>query len=295
MHESRVEVPEDSGPLQGTRLVTLAVNVPGPVAAARLRSLGADVVKVEPPAGDPLAGAHPEWYGELARGQDIVPLDLKKPEDRDRLDGYLEETDLLLTSSRSAALSRLGLSWEALHEQHPGLSQVAIVGYPAPDDGVPGHDLTYQAGLGLLTPPDLPRTLLADLAGAEKAVSAALALLVGRLRGRESGYAEVSLAEAAEAMSEPLYYGLTAPGGGLGGDAPEYNLYRSRDGWIAVAALEPHFRQRLFEELGLRSPGYEDLAGIFLSRSAKEWEGWAAERDLPLSVVREPQATEEGT
>ena len=288
MHEGRVEVPGDPGPLQGTRLVTLAVNVPGPVAAARLRELGASVVKIEPPAGDPLAGANPEWYRELARGQEVVSLDLKAAEDRARLDEYLEEADLLLSSSRSLVLSRLGLSWEALHERHPGLSQVAIVGYPAPDENVPGHDLTYQASLGLLTPPDLPRTLLADLAGAEKAVSAALALLVERLRGGEGSYAEVSLAEAAEAMSAPLFYGLTVPGGGLGGGAPEYNLYRSRDGWVALAALEPHFRQRVYEELGLENPGYQHLASVFLSRSAKEWEVWAAERDLPLAAVSEP-------
>lgn len=275
--------------------MTLAVNVPGPVAAARLGELGAEVVKVEPPGGDPLAGASPEWYRELARGQKVVSLDLKSPGDRGRFEEYLGEAELLLTSSRSAALSRLGLSWEALHERHPGLSQVAIVGHPAPDADVPGHDLTYQAGLGLLSPPELPRTLLADLAGAEKAVSAALALLVGRLRGGEGGYSEVSLAEAAQDMCQPLAYGLTVPGGGLGGGSPGYNLYRSRDGWVALAALEPHFLRKLHEELGLEDPGYEALAAVFLSRSAKEWEAWAAERDLPLAAVREPIRQEPGS
>ncbi len=274
-------------PLQGMRMVTLAVNVPGPVAASRLCDLGIEVVKVEPPGGDPLARANPSWYADLARGQTVTSLDLKAPEDRSRLHSLLEDADLLLTSSRTAALARLGLDPEKLGARFPRLSQVAIVGNPAPDDDVPGHDLTYQAGLGLLSPPDLPRTLLADLSGAERAVSAALALLLGRERGGEGGYAEISLAESAAAFAAPLRYGITLPGRSLGGGLPEYNLYETGDGWVSVAALEPHFRQRLFDELGLENPGYQDLARTFLTRTAGEWESWATEHDLPLAALRE--------
>lgn len=269
------------------RIVSLSVNLPGPVAAARLRGLGASVTKVEPPSGDLLAWAAPAYYEDLARGQKITTLDLKQPEDRARLEGLLENADLLLTSSRSGALGRLGVGWKELSVRHPRLSQVAIVGHPAPDDDVPGHDLTYQAGLGLLSPPDLPRTLLADLAGAERAVSAALALLLGRERGRGVGYAEVSLAESAADFAEPLRHGLTAPGGSLGGGLPEYNLYQTSKGWLSVAALEPHFWRKLLDELGLEDAGYEDLARAFRTRSAGEWEAWAAARDLPLAALRE--------
>ena len=274
-------------------MVTLAVNVPGPVAASRLRDLGIEAIKVEPPNGDPLARANPAWYEDLARGQTVTTLDLKAPEGRTRLDGLLEGADLLLTSSRPAALARLGLGPEKLGDEFPGLSQVAIVGDPAPKDDAPGHDLTYQAGLGLLSPPDLPRTLLADLSGAERAVSAALALLLGRERGDEGGYAEVSLADSAATFVAPLRYGITGPGGVLGGGLPEYNLYETRNGWISVAALEPHFRQRLFDELSLKNPGYEDLARIFLTRTAGEWESWASERDLPLAALREAPSPKE--
>ncbi|HEY3712692.1 MAG TPA: CoA transferase, partial [Amycolatopsis sp.] len=59
-------------------VVTTALNIPGPVAAARLRELGATVTKVEPPGGDPLALAAPDWYRELAAGQEVVRLDLKR-------------------------------------------------------------------------------------------------------------------------------------------------------------------------------------------------------------------------
>lgn len=278
---------ENTKPLRGTQVLTLAVNVPGPAAAARLRELGATVVKVEPPEGDPLAQANPDWYEALVSGQEIIQLNLKETDDRTRLDELLDESDLLLTATRPAALERLGLGWPELHARHPQLSQTAIVGYPAPKDDVPGHDLTYLGGFGLLTPPELPRTLLADLAGAERAVSTSLALVLGRELGLGASYAQVPLSQAAEFFAEPLRYGITAPGGKLGGGLPNYNLYRAREGWISVAALEPHFWQRLLDELDLKTADHEDLENIFLTRTAEDWEAWASERDLPLAAVRE--------
>lgn len=289
-----VEAEENTKPLRGIQVLTLAVNVPGPVAAARLRGLGATVVKVEPPEGDPLAQTNRDWYEVLVAGQKVIRLNLKETEDRARLDELLGESDLLLTATRPAALARLGLGWPELHARYPRLSQTAIVGYPAPEDNVPGHDLTYLAGLGLLTPPELPRTLLADLAGAERAVSASLALLLGRELGLGTGYVQVPLAEAAAFFAEPLRYGITAPGGELGGGLPGYNLYRAREGWISVAALEPHFWQRLLDELGLQTANREELASAFLSRTAEEWQSWAAERDLPIAAVREAPPMKEG-
>src|SRR5947209_16338872 len=90
-------------PLAETRLVSLALNVPGPVAAARLRDLGAIATKVEPPAGDPLAVAAPDWYAELTAGQDVVRLDLKNTGARAELDRLLGAADLLLTAQRPTA------------------------------------------------------------------------------------------------------------------------------------------------------------------------------------------------
>lgn len=273
-------------PLQGVRVVTLAVNVPGPVAAARLHGLGAAVVKVEPPDGDPLERASAAWYRSLCAGQEVVRLNLKEPDDRRALDDLLARADLLLTSHRTAALDRLGLSWSHLHERFPRLAQVAIVGHAAPHDDRPGHDLTYVAPLGLLAPPDLPRTLLADLAGAEQAVSAALALLYARERGRGSGYTQVALAAAATMFAEPWRHGLTAAGGALGGGFAGYNLYATRDGWLAVGALEPHFWARLKSELALAGDARDELAAVFSTETAAYWEAWGIERDLPLAPVR---------
>ncbi len=192
-----------------------------------------------------------------------------------------------LTSSRPGALARLGLAWAELHARFPRLCQVAIVGYPAPDQERPGHDLTYTAEHSLVVPPNLPRTLVADLGGAELATTAAVALLLARERGGEAGYAEVALADAASAFAAAVRHGATAPGGSLGGGNPAYGIYPARDGWVAVAALEPHFRQRLAEQLGLDELTHEALTDAFRARTADEWEAWAGEHDLPLGAVKD--------
>ena len=270
--------------LAGMRVLNLAVNLPGPAAAGRLKRLGASVVKVEPPYGDPMELYNAPWYRDMADGQSVVRLDLKGEADRARLDALLAETDLIITATRPAALERLGLGWSALHARYPRLCQVAIVGYPSPRENEAGHDLTYQASLGLLTPPHLPRTLLADMAGAEQSASTALALLLGRERGQGGGYAEVALSEAAAYMAEPFRYGSTVPSALLGGGIPEYNLYRADEGWVAVAALEPHFKKRLEEALGIGTP--EEYRSVFATRSAAAWQQWGQELDIPIVALK---------
>jgi crotonobetainyl-CoA:carnitine CoA-transferase CaiB-like acyl-CoA transferase len=272
--------------LQGTKIVSLALNVPGPVAAARLRQMGAEVVKVEPPAGDGLKKFAPDWYAELCQGQTVVQLDLKAAEGRTQLDNLLHDADLLLASFRPAALKRLGLDWESLHARYPRLCLVGIVGYFPPDEERTGHDLTYQSDLGMLQPPQMPASLFVDLAGAERAVSMALALLVQAARKGHADCAWVSLHECAQDLAAPLRAGLTVAGGLLGGGYPLYGFYQANDGWIAVAALEPHFAERLLLELNLSHADFAELKRIFFQRSAVAWESWAIERGLPLVAVR---------
>jgi len=269
--------------LNGIRIVNLAANLPGPEAARRLQLLGAGVVKVEAPAGDPMESYQAQWYRDMCAGQQVVCLDLKSAAGRSRLDELLAGADLLISASRLAAMERLGLGWETLHERFPRLCMVAINGFPAPRENEAGHDLTYQASLGLLTPPHMPRTLLADMAGAEQALAAALALLLGRERGRGAGYVEVPLSEAAAAMALPLTYGCTADGAILGGGIPEYNIYQAASGWIAVAALEPHFKQRLESSLGITT--FEEYCQAFLQKSAAAWQEWAQELDIPIVAI----------
>ncbi|HEY2235519.1 MAG TPA: CoA transferase [Candidatus Angelobacter sp.] len=279
----------DSTLLQGVKIVSLALNAPGPVAAARLTKLGAEVTKVEPPTGDAIKTAAPAWYESLCQGQTVLRLDLKSPEGRAKLDELLAQADLLLASFRPSALQRLELDWESLHTRHPKLCFVGIIGYPAPFQERTGHDLTYQSDLGLLRPPQMPPTLFVDLAGAERAVSMALALLNRAARGGDAGCAWVSLHECARDLAAPFKAGLTASGGLLGGAYPLYGFYRANDGWIAIAAVEPHFAERLLAELGLKKADRTALEQIFRQRKAAAWEKWAAELDLPLVAVREAE------
>ncbi len=276
-------------PLEGMRILTLAVNLPGPAASARLASAGASVNKVEPPGGDPLAHISPEYYESLSVGQKVVSLDLKTPEDRAGLHDLLADTDLLLTASRPSALARLGLSWPELHERYPALCQVSIVGHPPPDDDLSGHDLTYQAAAGLVVPPQMPRVLTADLAGGEIAAREAITLLLARERGLGTGHSRVALSRAVEDFAEPFRLGLTAPGGILGGSSPRYRLYPAREGYVALAAFEPHFWKRLLQELGVAGEDERSVEQAFLSQSTEQWEKWAVERDLPIVAIPDPR------
>jgi alpha-methylacyl-CoA racemase len=259
------------------RVVSLAVYLPVPYAAQRLTTLGAEVTAVEPPGGDPFEQWFPAYYAQLHTGQRVVRLDLKSSDGRSALNALLADADLLLTASRPASLRRLGLGWEQLRAVHPRLSHVALVGWESPDDERPTHDLMLQAMAGLTSPPELPKTTLADLAAGEQIVSAGLALL---LSGRP-GCATVSLEAAARAFAEPFRHGLTTPGALLGGGLPGYRFYRARDGWIAVAALEPHFWSALTDALG------DDLETTFAAETADHWERWAAEHAIPLVAARQ--------
>ncbi len=280
-----MESPTNSLPLHGVRVVSLCINTPGPVAASRLQRLGASVTKVEPPSGDPLKAFAPEWYESLAKDQTVITLDLKDAAQRMQLDELLARTDLLLASFRPSALRRLGLDWDSVHRRHPELCFVGIIGDPHPMEEKSGHDLTYVASAGLVTPPELPATLFADLAGAERSVSQSLALLLKLVRTGEAGCEFVSLAECARELSAPITAGLTARGKLLGGGSPFYGLYQANDGWVAVAALEPRFAEKLLLEFNLREADHAEFVRIFRQRSAFAWETWAAENDIPIVAV----------
>lgn len=274
--------------LAGLRVVTTALNLPGPAACARLRDLGATVTKVEPPSGDPMNAYDAAWYADLHAGIDVRVADLKSEGGRATVAALLLEADVLVTAQRPSALARMGLAPRALAERYPRVCHVAIVGHAPPEEERAGHDLTYLAEAGLLVPPALPVTLFADMAGSERVVTTALALVFARDRGRPARAAFVALASAAEWLAQPLARGLTAPGALLGGHFAGYNLYAAKDGWIAVAALEPHFALGLARELGIPKLDRESLAACFVRESAAHWESWARARSLPVVAVRGP-------
>lgn len=283
--------------LRGVIVVTMALNLPGPAAAARLRELGADVVTVLPPAGDPMASMSPSYFDELHAGQRVLTLDLKDDAGRTEMEELLAEADVFITSHRAGSLRRLGLDAAAVALRHPRVCQVDIVGFPGDRADVPGHDLTYQASGGLLpavngTAPAVPRALVADMHGAEQAVSAALALLLARDRtgtGAPGGQAQVSLAEAAAAVAAPIRHRFTDPDSPLAGGTPYYAVHPAAEGHVAVAALEPHFAEALRTALDLPDGTGDDvaaaLATALASRTARDWQDWGEEHGIPLAAV----------
>ncbi|KAM9863223.1 CoA transferase [Leucobacter sp. BZR 635] len=270
-------------PLRGVRVLSLAINLPGPLAAKRLSDLGATVTKVEPPAGDPLRAAAPGWYADLASGQQVKTLDLKAASDRALVEQELAAADLLITSMRPSALRKLGLA--DLPARFRRLSHIEIVGHDGDAAEVPGHDLTYQAAHGTLQPPALPTVPVADLLGAERAVSAALVALRVAASTGAGHHERVVLAHAAADAGAAVRHGLTGSGAPLGGTHPGYRVYASADGFIALAAIEPHFWERTRVGLG-GAETHEDLERVFLTKSTSDWEEFAEQRDIPLVGVR---------
>ena len=269
---------------QQMRILTIAQNVPGPVAVARLWAEGATILKVEPPQGDPLERLSRSWYDELHSGVRIERLDLKSTGGASALRSRLTTTDVFVASHRPGALARLGLDADSLRRDFPALRHLNIVGEVAhPDD--PGHDLTYQARAGLLQG-GLPATLLADMIGAEHAYTAVRELMLDAPGSRRV----VGLMDGLAAFAAPVRHGLTTPGGPLGGGDPAYAVYPTREGLVAVAALEKHFRARLYEALGL--PDGSDLSTSMRIRTAVEWEAWGTEQDIPIAAVWSCSSTE---
>ena len=280
-----VSTPPLTAPLTGVRVVSIAINLPGPACVRRLVDFGATVVKVEPPAdlgGDPMRQYARGYYDELHEGIEICVLNLKSDAGRDALAELLADADVLITAQRDAALARLGLDWANVSARFPKLSHVAIVGSLAGNDA--GHDLTYIADAGLATPPQLPTTLIADLAGAERAATATFAALrQAQLDGRGHRFV-VSLETAANAFAGPHRYGLTDRGGLLAGKHPGYNFYAALDGWVALAALEPHFAARVQAASGVAFT-QAALTQYFRQHDLNHWTRWAAEHDIPLAIL----------
>lgn len=276
-----------TGPLEGVRVLSIAINLPGPAAVARLASQGATVTTVLPPTGDPMEQFARAYFDELHEGQTIERVDLKSDSGRARLDELLAEADIFLTSSRPSALARLGLDHEAVSERHTHVCQVDIVGHPGDGAETAGHDLTYQAGAGLVRDGRMPATTVVDLAGAERAAGEAAAALVERARTGRGTRREVALSDLAFAMARPVVHGLTVPGGLLGGGLPVYDVYAAAEGHVALAALEPHFTARLLTALEINPDDLsrERLTEVFATRTATEWQQWADERDIPLAAV----------
>lgn len=295
--------PKPLKPLRGVRVLSLALNLPGPAAFMRLKAMGAICTKAEPPvprgapantSGDPMGQYNPAAYATLHAGIKVLTIDLKTDKGQVRLHQELARTDLLLTSFRPSALAKLGLAWKALHKRYPALSVVAIVGAPGERAEEPGHDLTYLAEAGLVPDLSLPPTLYADMGGSLMACEAALkAALHQRATGKGS-FQEVALSDAAHWLALPRTWGLTLPSGAVGGAHAGYRVYPCKDGRVAVAALEPHFALALCKAAGVPAADlrtmfqpqtHATIAQFLAGQTRKQLDKLSVAQDIPLFTL----------
>ncbi len=287
-------------PLRSTRILSLALNLPGPAALMRLRAMGARCSKLEPPApkglsSDPMQRYNANIYKTLHVGVKVLHADLKTDAGQARLHRALASTDILLTSFRPSALTKLGLGWRALHKAYPALSMVCIVGAPGARAEEPGHDLTYLAEAGLVPGMELPPTLYADMGGSLMASEAVLQARLEQLRSGRGVRLEVALSDAAHYLALPHAWGLTGASSAIGGAHAGYRMYRCKDGRVALAALEPHFAQAVVQQLGdagdadttMFSPArHQAVAEFFAGKTRRAVDAMARRYDIPLFTMR---------
>ena len=248
--------------LSGLRVLDLTRNLPGPFATRLLADLGATIVKVEPPEGDP-ARPLAALYEALNHGKECRTVDFRSGADLDRLRAWVQEADVLLDSFRPGVLQGLGLDAATLHALNPRLVMVSITGYGqhGPWAQKAGHDLNFMALSGVLDQMRAPTGELAlsnvqwgDLAGGSAMACIAVLAAVFEMQRTGQGrhldvsmvhglHAQLVMPKATGAMLAPLLG--RRPGAGedlLNGVLPCYNLYATQDGrHLAVGALEFKF------------------------------------------------------
>ena len=280
--------------LKGVRLLSLALNLPGPAALMRCQQMGARCVKLEPPSGDPMQHYSPPAYAQLQSGIKVITADLKTEAGQKALHRELAKTDVLITSFRPSAIEKLGLGWKGLHRLYPALSHVGIVGSPGARAEEPGHDLTYVADSGLVPGLELPATLYADMGGSLTASEAVLQAVLAQRTSGKGIRLEIALASAAQYIALPRHWGLTQPSGFVGGAHAGYRVYACKDGRVAVAALEPHFAAALCiaadlpasDVASLQTRATRDTIARFLKKQTRQQlDALAASKDIPLHTM----------
>ena len=277
-------------PLEGVRVVEVAQYVAGPLCGVLLAELGAEVIKVEPPAGDAyrqvmsVAPGLGRYFMPLNRGKRSVVLDLKTEAGRERLAGLVARADAVIHNSPPPRAQAFGLAWDALHAAHPALvvGVVTSFGPHGPLSGLPAYDLVAQGRSGLLTahashgdrvPVRAGGIPMADLTAGHLLATGVLAALVRAKGGGEGCCVEVSLLGAALAVQiqdlvwldgEAGAEAVAATEAGLVaraeeiGDAlaldPYYRCFGAADGYLAVACLNIPQRRAFLDVFELEDP-----------------------------------------
>src|SRR5262245_20915765 len=254
--------------LEGIRVLDVTQVMAGPFCAMQLCDMGADVIKVEPPAGDStrrMAGASATaadspGFNAVNRGKRGIVLDLKSAAGQEAFRRLLRRTDILIENYRPGVMRGFGLDYASLSADHPALIYASISGYgqTGPDAAKGGFDLIAQGVAGLMSvtgepgrPPAKVGVPLTDLGAALFALSAILAALHYRARTGRGQYIDTSLVEAGVALSvwEAAEYfsegRIPEPLGSAHRMFAPYQAIRCSDGYITLGSAN----DRLFERL----------------------------------------------
>jgi alpha-methylacyl-CoA racemase len=312
-------------PLEGLKVLDLSRLLPGPFCSMLLSDFGADVLKVEDTGmGDYVRWATPAYEGAersaagalflaLNRGKRSIRVDLKTDEGREVLLRLVRDADVLLESFRPGVLDRLGVGYERLRQENPGLVYCAISGYgqDGPNRDRSGHDMNYLGLVGLLGlsgdadgPPVQAAGQIADIGGGSlMAAFGIMAALRERDRSGEGQLVDVSMADGSLswlAMVAAAYFATgKAPRRGeleLAGRFVCYRPYACADGYVTCGALEPKFWAAWCRGVGREdliahqfdAPGsdaHTEVSAIFASRSRDEWAAFASEVDCCVEPV----------
>lgn len=289
------------GPLTGIRVVELAGRGPGPFAGMMLADMGAEVIRIDRPAGDVRPEVPDARLELVGRGRRSVGVDLKHPAGAEVVLRLAERADCLYEGFRPGVAERLGIGPDRCLERNPRLVYGRATGWgqEGPLAYAAGHDINYIALAGALwpigrddgSPPVIPLNLIGDYAGGGMLL--AFGLLCGILEARQSGKGQVVDAAMVDGASllMTLFHGRRRNGtwrdvrgtNYLDGGAPYYNTYETSDGqYVSVGAIEPKFHRQLFEKMGLDDipvpvtrkdwPAVKArLTEAFRSRTRAEW------------------------
>ncbi|WP_447910014.1 CaiB/BaiF CoA transferase family protein [Brevundimonas bullata] len=303
------------GPLSGLRIIEIDGLGPVTFAGMVLADMGAEVLRLTR-GGNAPAAVFDEVGGQvLHRGRSNVPVDLKSPEDRDKVLALIESADALIEGFRPGVMERLGLGPEVCAARNPRLVYGRVTGWgqTGPMAEQVGHDINYIALSGALypmgagdQPPSPPLNLVGDYGGG--AMMLVSGVLAAMLEARTTGRGRVVDAAMTDgsALLTSLFHALRAQGlwsdqrgaNLLDGGTPFYRCYACRDGgFVAVGALEPRFYAALIAGLGLtpdEAPQFDRdswpalqarLAALFAMRDRDDWAAHFAETEACVTPV----------
>jgi crotonobetainyl-CoA:carnitine CoA-transferase CaiB-like acyl-CoA transferase len=309
-------------PLEGVRVLDFSALLPGPFAAAILGDLGADVLKVEPPAGDHARAILPMMFRAANRNKRSLVLDLKQPGSAAIVERLARWADIVIETSRPGVAARIGIGFEKLAEYNPRLIYCSLSGYGqnGPWRERPGHDLNYLAAAGGLSfagqwgrQPARSSLPIADIAGGAFATSAILAALHQANRTGRGTQLDLSLMEST-LFCAGLRHGLAETSDRTAHLFAANDIFETADGQlITLALIEEHFwnnfrdavcafapqfaGERFVDDAARRRNGDElgrELRALVASRSAADWLELLAGRDVPVELCVTPAAAASG-